>query len=267
MDIEQRIENQNNIIDELENLDIELSDTKIVELFISTEEEAQKYIFQGKFYPSYWPDIKRIYTTSMRGIDMEIKVKFFYHLLRHNLLYPSLNSKNYEAFKMAFIELIPLIYSSNYDYQICSFNEEIAQILFNTRKVVPKAIFDDIDYNDFKLMLQFVNKCNSYYDSENIIKKNKQFEKFLQNKKLITNLSLNIRSIMLQETFDHNKVLYGVLVLIVISSESLEDNILYKLHREKLYPNTIIFLKNYFYNYFENNTQADRLQNDLNMLN
>jgi hypothetical protein len=168
---------QEKLVEKIEDSEKELSDLEIVNLFIQTENEALNYIFQGKFFPDYHYEIKRIYCSAMKDIGEEEKIDFFFHTLRLGELYPSINTKNYSAFKSALIKTIPLITDPNYDHIRCCFDEEMAQILFNIRNVNSSDIFNNISYDDLKTLLQFYTKCKSYWDSENMLKKTKQFEK------------------------------------------------------------------------------------------
>lgn len=77
----------------VDNINEKLSDEKIVEFFIKTEDDALKYEFQGQFFPSYHYEIKRIYSTIMKKVDEKTKSQFFFHTLRLGEIYPSLNKK------------------------------------------------------------------------------------------------------------------------------------------------------------------------------
>lgn len=259
-------EEQEVLVDEIEDSNRDLSDVEIVKLFIKTEDDALKYLFQGHFFPSYHHEIKRIFSTRMKGIEEEEKIKFFFHTLRLGELYPSLIAKNYSSFKIAFLKFIPLLTAPNFDHLQCSFDEELAQILFNIRNINSSDIFKDISHRDLITLVQFYSKCNSYSDSENMLKKTKQFEKFSRNENLVNFLSNNIKSILKQEEFSHSSFLYGTLMIIVLSNEFFKNNTLFSIHKENLGVETTNFLKKYFYNYLSHNTYGQEHLNHLNSI-
>lgn len=80
---------------------------EVIRHFIESEDFAKKYVVQGEFYPMAHYELTKIIKTKMNGIDAEIIITTFYHLLRLGGA-PNIQQNNYAYLQKAMCLLTDL---------------------------------------------------------------------------------------------------------------------------------------------------------------
>ena len=234
-----------------EEVEYFLDDKDIIEQFIDTENFALSNDSQGLIYPEYHYEIKRIMGTVMKNYTERDKIYTFYHTLNLCNLYP-IHKKNYIYFKQAFSLLIPRIITEDCYCGGRTFNPTVSFVLFNVidEKITNDDKFQNISFSDFQYISQFIRKCASYWEDESMIEKQQQFFKYLDNTVLIELLAKNLPLFFESKHFTFNKTLSGILIILLISQNKREKDILKSLNECKI-NNEAIGCLNLYYESFQ----------------
>lgn len=229
-----------------------LTTSKIIDLFIESENEALEYEFQGKFYPSRHYDINATLTKALKGIDKQKIVDAYFHSARLGTII-KVKENNYSLFLKGVEKALSSIGKG---HNINVLKPSKVFFLFGVSSPNNIENLYNTKYNEFLETLKFVTKINSYTSYPSLRRKLKA-SLFLENPILLR------RSQKMTPFFNQfNFETAGALVLLLVDSSETSKQVLLKFHNTNLPRETVRILGG-FYKDFKTSKANKLLLNDL----
>lgn len=224
-----------------------LTTSKIIDLFIESENEALHHKFQGQFYPSRHYDISATLTKALKGIDKQKIIDVYFHASRLGII-AKVKENNYPFFLKGIEKTLS---SLGEGYNINVLRPSTVYLLFGVNSLNDIENLYNTKYNEFLENLKFVIKVNSYTSYPSLRRKLKA-TLFLENPMLLR------RAQKATPFFnDFNFETAGALVLLLVDSSKTSKQVLLEYHNADL-PRETVWTLGSFYKDFSN-TEANKL--------
>ncbi len=229
-----------------------LTTSKIIDLFIESENEALLHKFQGQFYPYRHYDINATLTKALKGIDKQKIVDAYFHASRLGII-TKVKENNY----LLFLKGIEKTLSSlGEGYNINVLRPSTVYLLFGVNSLNDIENLYNTKYNEFLENLKFVTKVNSYTSYPSLRKKLKVTHFF-------ENTTLLKRAQKMTPFFNEfNFETAGALVLLLVDSSETSKKVLFEYHNTDL-PRETAWTLGSFYKDFSNSEANKLLLKDL----
>ena len=229
-----------------------LTTSKIIDLFIESENEALHHKFQGQFYPSRHYDINATLTKALKGIDKQKIIDAYFHAARLGIVV-KVREDNYPLFLRG-VEKTLLSLGEGYNINVLKPSKVF--ILFGITSPNDIENLYNTSYNEFLETLKFITKVNSYTSYPSLRKKLKA-TLFLENPILLK------RAQEMTPFFNQfNFETAGALVLLLVDASSTSKQILLAYHKTSL-PRETVWVLGSFYKDFKTSKANKLLLNDL----
>ncbi|MGG6230739.1 hypothetical protein [Tenacibaculum sp. SDUM215027] len=224
-----------------------LTTSKIIDLFIESENEALQHEFQGKFYPARHYDINATLTKALKGIEKQKIIDACFHSSRlGNII--KVKENNYPLFLKGVEKALSSI-GKGYNINVL----KPSKVFFLFGVSTPNDIENlyNTKYTEFLETLKFVTKVNSYTSYPSLRRKLKA-KSFLENPILLKRAQ---KMIPFFNQFNFETA--GALVLLLIDSSETSKQVLLEYHNKNL-PRKTVWILGSFYKDF-NTSEANKL--------
>ncbi|UTD14177.1 hypothetical protein HER15_01220 [Tenacibaculum mesophilum] len=229
-----------------------LTTSKIIDLFIESENEALLHKFQGQFYPYRHYDINATLTKALKGIDKQKIIDAYFHASRLGII-TKVKENNYPLFLKGIEKTLS---SLGEGYNINVLRPSTVYVLFGVNSLNDIENLYNTKYSEFLENLKFVIKVNSYTSYPSLRKRLKA-SLFLENEILLK------RAQKITPFFNEfNFETAGALVLLLTDSSIKSKQVLLECHKRELSRETVWVLGS-FYKDFKTSEANKLLLNDL----
>ncbi|WP_281979847.1 hypothetical protein [Tenacibaculum mesophilum] len=229
-----------------------LTTSKIIDLFIESENEALLHKFQGQFYPYRHYDINATLTKALKGIDKQKIIDAYFHASRLGII-TKVKENNYPLFLKGIEKTLS---SLGKGYNINILRPSTVYLLFGVNSLNDIENLYNTKYSEFLENLKFVIKVNSYTSYPSLRKKLKA-SLFLENEILLKRAQ-KITPFFNQFNFETA----GALVLLLVDSSKTSKQVLLEYHKTDL-PRETVWVLGSFYKDFKTSEANKLLLNDL----
>lgn len=247
---------QKKIYDKMDFRKVFADKKETIRHFIESEDLANEYMFQGRFFYMANYEIAKIVKTKMKGSEENEIVKTLYHTLRHGNFY-KIDEINYPYLQNALTLLLRGFEESK--QLVCQIKKQVIYLLF---EVLNENYQDNIyktTYKDYSEIRDFISKSHCYKDLFSMRKNSCKFNIFLENKLLLERAKkavLLFSSNKFHQTIGPNFYFAGCILLLLLSDEKESKETLSKLHKQQL-SSHLVWVLGTFYKYFQN-TEANK---------
>ena len=232
----------------------ELTNAEILLHFIESEDEAYKYNFQGLFYPGAYFVIKKIIKTTLKGVEPQIIVDTFFHLIMHLNLF-SFHKNHFPYFIEAFKKYYQIEKEKSYRNNLLAY---YFYLLFEVNeKTDIEKIELEVAYDEFESIRKFIGKAISYSAYPYMRKKRDKIEPFLENNILLSRIQ---KGILNYHEFD--KVMAASLILLLMDTSTDSKDVLINWNRKNLNVKEVWLLAS-FYKDFQDTEANKNILEDL----
>ncbi|MDO6675027.1 hypothetical protein Q4517_05645 [Tenacibaculum sp. 1_MG-2023] len=229
-----------------------LTASKIIDLFVESENEALQHEFQGKFYPARHYDINATLTKVLKGIEKQKIIDACFHLSRLGTII-KVKENNYPLFLKGVEKALSSIGKG---YNINVLKPSKVFLLFGVSSPNNIENLYNTKYTEFLEALKFTTKVNSYTSYPSLRKRLKAI-KFLENPVLLK------RAQKMTPFFNQfNFETAGALVLLLIDSSETSKQVLFKYQNKNL-PRETVWILGSFYKDFKTSEANKLLLKDL----
>lgn len=232
----------------------DLDSHELVKYFVDSEKEAEKYKFQGTFYPSAYFDIKKLIGSAMIRLSKEEIKDLFYFTLKNNNIFP-FKEKHYPIFLESIELLMPAFESGDYDK--CHLTPNKLHLLLEIKGKKDLNKLNNTSYKDFMFLFSFINKAWSFSNYPSMRKKAKNLESFLQSKLLMNRIREGVPLFL---NFDHLSA--ASLILLLMDENDSSKECLLNFQKQNLERKLVWVLGSFYMDFNKSNSNKDLL-NDL----
>ncbi|REH44473.1 hypothetical protein C7448_1115 [Tenacibaculum gallaicum] len=229
-----------------------LTASKIIDLFVESENEALRHEFQGKFYPARHYDINATLTKALKGIEKQKIIDACFHSSRlGNII--KVKENNYPLFLKGVEKALSSIGKG---YNINVLKPSKVFLLFGVSSPNNIENLYNTKYTEFLETLKFATKVNSYTSYPSLRKRLKAI-KFLENPVLLK------RAQKMTPFFNQfNFETAGALVLLLVDSSETSKQVLFEYQNKNL-PRETVWILGSFYKDFKTSEANKLLLKDL----